>query len=61
MCRACDADLAALADERAGLAVIESDCCARRIEIDARIDAILDGQHSDETAASVPVLEPPRG
>lgn len=59
MCRACRADLSALTDERARLAVIEAECCARRFEIDATIEAVLDGAHTDELVESRPMLEPP--
>lgn len=56
MCRACRADLTALTDERQRLATIEAECCARRIEIDATIERILDGDHTDP--ADAPVLPP---
>jgi hypothetical protein len=56
MCRACRQDLTALTDERARLASIEAECCARRFEIDTTIDRILDGLHTDPAVA--PVLPP---
>lgn len=64
MCDACNADLEALGRELAGVIVVEAEACAQRIQLRARIERILDGEHSDETAPvdvaqSRPVLNPP--
>lgn len=51
MCDACKADLQALGQQLAGVIVVEAEACARRLELHARIERILDGEHSDDTVA----------